>query len=95
MAIDTLYVFLQYLTDRLVSYNGGLFLIDAYIAKALINKVNKTVHADIPYPLPKDADHIEYLIPGGLKLGRKSGDYYLKSYSVHDVDNLIKALFTF
>jgi len=95
MAIDTLYVFLQYIINNLVRDNGGLFLIDSYIAKALIGKINKKINADIPYPLPKNANHIEYLIPAGLKLGRGYGGYYLKSYSQYDVDNLVKALYVF
>jgi hypothetical protein len=92
MALDTLYVFLQYIISNLQNNNGGVFLIEAHIAKLLIRKINNKVNANIPYPIPRDTGHIEYLIPGGAKLGR-SGDYYIKAYTTHDIPDLVKSIY--
>ena len=84
--LNTLWMVLTYLSGT----GNAVILIDAYVAKAIITRVGR----NIPYPLPKDADHIEYLIPGGAKLGRQNkGGYYIKTYSDQDIKNLIKSIF--
>jgi len=92
MALDTLYIFLKYIISNLQNSNGGVFLIEAHIAKPLIRRINKKVNANIPYPIPRNTGHIEYLIPGGAKLGR-NGEYYIKAYTIHDIPDLVKVIY--
>ena len=92
MAMDTLWVFLNYLVDTQHDSGNSVFLIDAYIARQLTHMVNKATNSDIPYPITH-GPHIEYLIPGGAKLGRNDGSYYIKTYSTVDLKNLIKTIY--
>ncbi len=92
MALDTLHIFLNYLIDTQHNSGDSVFLIDAYIARKLTHMVNKATNADIPYPITH-GPHIEYLIPGGAKLGRSGGSYYIKTYSTEDIKNLIKTIY--
>jgi len=87
--LNTLWMVLTYLAGTSTS-NNTVILIDAYVAKSLIACIGR----NIPYPLLKNAEHIEYLIPGGAKLGRQNkGGYYIKTYSDQDIKNLIKSIF--
>ena len=89
MAIDTLWVFLNFLIDR---GSNSVNLIDSYIARRLIHMVNKKVGSEI-IPYPFTAPNIEYLLPGGGKLGRKVGGYYIKTYSDMDIKHLIERIY--
>ncbi len=93
MAMDTLWIFLKYIVDTQHNSGDSVFLIDAYITRKLIHMINKAINANIPYPISGLNDHIEYLIPGGAKLGRHTGSYYIKTYSTNDIKNLIKTIF--
>lgn len=93
MAIDTLWIVLMYLKDS-SNDNGGMFTIDSHVARQLINSVNRKsgFMYELPYPISRDGHH-EFLLPGGAKVGRYCGEYYVKSYSKFDISRLMTYLY--
>lgn len=89
MAINTIYMVLMFLAARTkCDFQGGIILIDAFVARGIIEKANKRRGQGIPYPLKNE----EWLLPGGAKIG-KYDRYYLKYYTEKDLTSLVKSLF--
>ncbi len=94
--LSTLFMVLTYLSNTNHA-NGSVMLIEAYIARALIYRVNKDFDYGLQYPIAKPDGYLttpnEYLLPSGLKIGRGNSGYYLKSYNKYDIKHLMDAMY--